>query len=66
MMHSQPKVIISEVHSESGDLVKVVVTHESGEHAYDFLWTDGEPNTPENRAEFRTWVSRFLENKGLV
>jgi len=59
------KVILTEVHGESGDLLKIVATHPGGEHAYDFLWTQDEPNTPENRHEFRLWVSRFLDNKGL-
>jgi len=59
------KVVLSEVHGESGDLVKIVATHQDGEHIYDFLWTQDEPNTPENRDEFRNWVSRFLANKGF-
>ena len=59
------KVVLSEVHGESGDLVKIVVTHQDGEHIYDFLWTQDEPNTSENRDEFRKWVSRFLANKGF-
>jgi hypothetical protein len=59
------KVILTEVHGESGDLIKIVATDKWGEHAYDFLWTPDEPNTPENRHEFRLWVSRFLDNKGL-
>jgi len=60
------KVVLTEVHNESGDLVKIVATDKWGEHAYDFLWTQDEPNTPENRHEFRRWVNRFLENKGMA
>jgi hypothetical protein len=59
------KVVLSEIHGESGDLVKIVATHQDGEHIYDFLWTQDEPNTHENREEFRKWVSRFLANKGF-
>jgi len=59
------KVILTEIKDDSGGLVKIIATHENGEHAYDFLWTQDEPNTPENRKEFRSWVSRFLANKGL-
>lgn len=66
MITNNPKVVLTEVHNKDGDLTKIIATDQWGEHAYDFLWTEGEPNTPENRAEFRAWVSRFLENKGLV
>ena len=65
-MNEESKVILTEVHSESGDLIKIVATDKWGEHAYDFLWTQDEPNTPENRHEFRLWVIRFLENKGMA
>ena len=65
-MNDKGNVILSEVHGESGDLLKIVAIYPGGEHAYDFLWTQDEPNTPENREEFRVWVSRFLENKGLL
>ena len=54
------------MYNESGDLIKIVAIYPGGEHAYDFLWTQDEPNTPENRHEFRLWVNRFLENKGMA
>jgi hypothetical protein len=60
------KVILTDVYNESGDLIKIVAIYPGGEHAYDFLWTQDEPNTPENRHEFRLWVDRFLENKGMA
>jgi len=60
------KVILTDVYNESGDLIKIVAIYPGGEHAYDFLWTQDEPNTPENRHEFRLWVNRFLENKGMA
>lgn len=66
MEDKDQKVILKDVYGESGDLLKIVATDKWGEHAYDFLWTQDEPNTPENREEFRLWVSRFLENKGLL
>jgi hypothetical protein len=65
-MNEKGKVLLADVYGESGDLLKIVAIYPGGEHAYDFLWTQDEPNTPENREEFRLWVSRFLENKGLL
>jgi hypothetical protein len=65
-MNEDSKVILADVYNESGDLIKIVAIYPGGEHAYDFLWTQDEPNTPENRHEFRLWVNRFLENKGMA
>jgi hypothetical protein len=65
-MNEDSKVILTDVYNESGDLIKIVAIYPGGEHAYDFLWTQDEPNTPENRHEFRLWVNRFLENKGMA
>ncbi len=59
------KIIWNEVHDEAGNLTKIEINNRDGGHVYDFLWTQDEPNTPENRAEFRSWVSRFLANKGI-
>jgi hypothetical protein len=59
------KIIWNEVHDEGGNLSKIVISNRDGGHVYDFLWTPDEPNTPENREEFRSWVSRFLANKGI-
>lgn len=59
------KTIWNEVHDEAGNLTKIEVSNQDGSHVYDFLWTQDEPNTPENRIEFRNWVSRFLANKGI-
>lgn len=59
------KTIWNEVHDKDGNLVKIEISSQDGGHLYDFLWTEGESNTPTNREEFRKWVSRFLANKGI-
>jgi len=59
------KYIRAEVH-EGGDLLRVVVTEAgTGRHLADFEWDPTEPQTPENRRNFRRWVEEWIKSGRL-
>jgi hypothetical protein len=53
-----------DIYNKEGDLVKIEVFKESGEHLLDFLWDERDEQTSENRVEFRKWVNRHLKQVG--
>ena len=54
----------AEVYSENGDLEKIEVTLETGEHLFDALWDPTDEQTTENHIAFREWVKRMTSQKG--
>jgi len=53
-----------DIYNKEGDLVKIEVSKESGEHLLDFLWDERDEQTSEYRVEFRKWVNRHLKQSG--
>jgi len=53
-----------DIYNKEGELVKIEVLKESGEHLLDFLWDERDEQTSEKRIEFREWVKRHLKQAG--
>jgi len=54
----------AEVYNENGDLEKIEVTLETGEHLFDAVWDPIDEQNDKNRIEFRQWVKRVVDRKG--
>ena len=54
----------AEVYNENGDLEKIEVTLETGEHLFDAVWDPTNEQNDKNRIEFRQWVKRMVDRKG--
>ena len=54
----------AEVYNENGDLEKIEVTLETGEHLFDAVWDATDEQNDKNRIEFRQWVKRMVDRKG--
>jgi hypothetical protein len=54
-----------DVYDKEGNLTKIeAYEFGSGEFVMQFLWDEHDAQTSENRIEFRSWVSRHLEQTG--
>ena len=53
-----------EIHDKDGNLVKIEVTLENGEHLFDVLWDPNEEQNEKNRIDFRAWVALMVKRKG--
>jgi hypothetical protein len=53
-----------EIHDNDGNLTKIEVTLENGEHLFDVLWDDRDEQTEENRVAFREWAKRMVKRNG--
>ena len=49
-----------EVYNENGDLEKIEVTLETGEHLFDAVWDPTDEQNDKNRIAFREWVKRMV------
>jgi hypothetical protein len=53
-----------EVYGDQGNLEKIEVTLETGEHLFDTVWDPADDQTEENRIAFREWAKRMVAQKG--
>ena len=53
-----------EVYDDKGNLEKIEVTLETGEHLFDAVWDPVDDQTEENRIAFREWAKRMVAQKG--
>ena len=53
-----------DIYDKKGNLVRVEVYKENGDHVLDFLWDERDEQTNENRVAFREWVKRHLKQAG--
>ena len=53
-----------EVYNENGDLEKIEVTLETGEHLFDAVWDPRDEQNDKNRIDFRQWVKRMTDQHG--
>jgi hypothetical protein len=53
-----------EIHDNEGNLTKIEVILENGEHLFDVLWDDRDEQTEENRVAFREWAKRMVKRNG--
>jgi hypothetical protein len=53
-----------EIFDKDGNLSRIVITLENGEHLYDALWDLRDEQNEKNRVEFRRWVKRQVSQKG--
>lgn len=53
-----------EIHDQEGNLVKIEVTLENGEHLFDVLWDERDEQTEENRLTFREWARLMVRRNG--
>ena len=53
-----------EIHDQEGNLVKIVVTLENGEHLFDVLWDPNEEQNEKNREDFRAWARLMVKRNG--
>lgn len=58
------RVIPSEVLDIAGNLKRIEFHNEKGEFVVQALWDDRDEQTSKNRAEFRKWAYRQLEQQG--
>jgi hypothetical protein len=54
----------AEVYNENGDLEKIEVTLETGEHLFDAVWDPRDEQNDKNRIDFRQWVKRMTDQHG--
>jgi hypothetical protein len=53
-----------EIFDQDGNLEKIEITLESGEHLFDAVWDDNDEQTEKNRIAFREWVKHMVRQKG--
>lgn len=53
-----------EIFDKDGNLTKIEVTLENGEHLFDVMWDPRDEQTHANRVEFRKWAYRMVGQKG--
>jgi len=53
-----------EVYGDQGNLEKIEVTLETGEHLFDTIWDPIDAQSEENRIAFRQWTKRMVSQKG--
>lgn len=53
-----------EIFDDQGNLVKIEITLENGEHLFDVLWDERDEQTEENRIQFREWTKRMVKRNG--
>ena len=53
-----------EIHDKDGNLVKIEVTLENGEHLFDVLWDPSEEQNEKNRIDFRAWAALMVKRNG--
>jgi hypothetical protein len=53
-----------EVYDDQGNLQKIEVTLQTGEHLFDAVWDENDEHTEGNRIAFRQWVKRMVSQKG--
>ena len=53
-----------EVYGDQGNLEKIEVTLETGEHLFDTVWDPADDQTEEHRIAFREWAKRMVAQKG--
>ena len=59
------RVILTEEYDDHGNLTKIIANEAyTGDHVLDAHWDPHDEQTPEKRAEFRTWVNTMLIRKG--
>ena len=54
----------AEVYNENGDLEKIEITLESGDHLFDAVWNPEDEQNDKNRIDFRQWVRRMVDQHG--
>lgn len=58
------KAIPVDVYDKSGNLLRVELHDEAGDHVFDALWDPTDEQTMENRQMFRQWVYTMARRKG--
>lgn len=53
-----------EIFDDQGNLVKIEITLENGEHLFDVLWDERDEQTEENRIHFREWTKKMVKRNG--
>lgn len=53
-----------EIYDEEGNLEKIEITLETGEHLFDAIWDPNDDQTSEKRTLFREWVKHMTAQKG--
>ena len=52
-----------EIYDQDGNLEKIEITLENGNHLFDALWDHRDKQTEENRIAFREWVKRMVSQQ---
>lgn len=60
------KATPTEIHSESGDLLRIEFHDQDGKHIIDAVWDDSDEQTTDKRKEFRLWTYKAVQNKGYL
>ena len=53
-----------EIYDQDGNLLRIEVTLENGEHLFDVLWDPKEEQNEKNRLDFREWTKLMVKRKG--
>lgn len=57
------RAIPTDIYDKEGNLTRIEVSTEAGDHIADFQWDPSDEQTSENRITFRKWVYTFLEQR---
>ena len=53
-----------EVYDQDGNLQKIEVTLQDGNHLFDAIWDPTDPQTEEYHIKFREWTKRMVKQQG--
>lgn len=53
-----------EVYDQDGNLEKIEITLEDGNHLFDAIWDPNDPQTSEHHIKFREWAKRMVKQQG--
>lgn len=53
-----------EIYDQDGNLLRIEVTLENGEHLFDVLWDPKEEQNEKNRLDFREWARLMVKRNG--
>lgn len=56
------KTVQTEIFDKDGNLTKIEIYLENGEHLFDALWDPRDEQTHDNRVAFREWTNRQIRN----
>lgn len=58
------RAIPVDVYDKDGNLIRIEVQDEKGDHVIDIVWDEHDEQTSENRVAFRRFAYRSLEQRG--